>query len=91
MLSKEAGVERLARTDLTPRGLDRDQAAAYLGISPTLFDKLVARGHMPRPRQIGGRRVWDRHELDSAFSALPHDDGTPGTDATTDVWSRVAP
>jgi predicted DNA-binding transcriptional regulator AlpA len=93
MPSKADASDRLARTGLTPRGLPRDLAAAYLGISATLFDRLVDGGMLPRPRRLASRRVWDRHELDTAFSALPHDDGTPGmtASATMDVWDRVAP
>jgi excisionase family DNA binding protein len=55
-----------------PRGLSRSQAAAYVGIGTILFDRLVAAGTMPQPREIGGRRVWDRQEVDRAFEELPH-------------------
>lgn len=57
---------------IVPRGLSRSQAAAYVGIGTTLFDRLVAAGAMPQPREIGGRRVWDRQEVDRAFEELPH-------------------
>ncbi|MGE0829332.1 MAG: helix-turn-helix transcriptional regulator [Hyphomonadaceae bacterium] len=57
-----------------PRGLNREQAAAYVGVSATTLDKLIEAGKMPRPVKIGGRRVFDRTELDSAFDAL-HRDG----------------
>ena len=30
---------------------------------------------MPRPRLIGGRRIWDVEELDLAFKALPRERG----------------
>ncbi len=64
------------RTDILPRslaqrGLSRVQAAAYVGTGPTKFDDMVADGHMPRPKLIGRRKVWDRHELDAAFDELP--------------------
>jgi predicted DNA-binding transcriptional regulator AlpA len=55
---------------LTPRGLSRVAAAAYIGVSPCLFDRLVAEGRMPRPARIYRRLVWDRERLDGAFSAL---------------------
>jgi hypothetical protein len=29
---------------------------------------------MPKPIKIDGRKVWDRHELDLAFDALPRED-----------------
>ena len=57
------------------RGLDENEAAVYLSLSPSFFRKLVADGLMPRPRVIGGRRIWDIEELDSAFKALPREGG----------------
>lgn len=55
-----------------PRGLSREEAARYIGVGTTKFDELIAERIMPRPRQVGGRVVWDRAELDMAFSELPH-------------------
>lgn len=55
-----------------PRGLSRPEAAAYIGVSPGKFDELVSDRRMPPPRPIGTRRVWDRLELDAAFTDLPH-------------------
>ena len=37
---------------LPPRGLSRLEAAAYIGVSPTLFDMLVKDGRMPEPKRI---------------------------------------
>jgi hypothetical protein len=37
-----------------PRGLRRDDAAGYLGISTTKFDDWVGRGLMPRPKRQDG-------------------------------------
>lgn len=54
-----------------PRGLGREDAAAYIGISARKFDELVSDGRMPRPRRIDGRLVWDRRGLDAAFDELP--------------------
>lgn len=53
-----------------PRGLSRIQAAAYIGVSATTFDKLVEDGRVPQPKQIGARRVFDRALLDAAFDNL---------------------
>lgn len=55
---------------LPPRGLSRTIAAAYIGVSPTLFDQMVFDGRMPKPKQINSRRIWDRHEIDRYFDAL---------------------
>jgi predicted DNA-binding transcriptional regulator AlpA len=69
---------------LPPRGLSRVYAAAYIGVSPSLFDQMVADRRMPRPIKIGGRRVWDRWKIDEAFSALDEDGGRPHN-----VWDEV--
>ena len=58
---------------LPPRGLSRVQAAAYIGVGPSTFDKMVANGEMPAPKRIRGRVIWDLKRLDCAFDAL--DDG----------------
>ena len=55
---------------LAPRGLSRVQAAAYIGVSPSLFDEMVKDGRMPKPMRINARVVWDRIKLDEAFAAL---------------------
>jgi excisionase family DNA binding protein len=55
---------------LPPRGLSRVQAAEYVGVSPSTFDKMVTNGEMPAPKRIGGRVIWDRKQLDCAFDAF---------------------
>ena len=56
---------------LAPRGLCREAAAQYVGISPAKFDEMVRDGRMPGPKQIDARKVWDLRKLDIAFDALP--------------------
>ena len=56
---------------LPPRGLHRAEAAAYIGVSPSFFDQLVADGRMPQPKRLGSRTIWDRVALDQAFAELP--------------------
>lgn len=56
-----------------PRGLSRDEAARYVGVSITKFDEMVADGRMPRPKRIDGRVVWDRLRIEAAFTDLPED------------------
>jgi len=53
-------------------GLNREQAAAFVGISPSLFDRAVVAGTMPQPRMIGARSIWDVDELAASFKAIPH-------------------
>jgi predicted DNA-binding transcriptional regulator AlpA len=72
-------------TSLPPRGLSRLQAAAYIGVSATLFDEMVGDGRMPPPVRINSRVLWDRLQLDEAFAALS-DDGSSGDDP----WGKVA-
>lgn len=57
---------------LPPLGVNREQAAALIGISVSLFDKAVMAGTMPKPRKIGGRLVYDVTEIAEAFRQLPH-------------------
>lgn len=63
----------LATLTYAPRGLSREEAARYVGISPSKFDQLVTARAMPEPRRVGTRKVWDRQELDLAFDELPRD------------------
>lgn len=54
-----------------PRGLNRDEAARYIGVSPTKFDQLVKERRMPKPKRVDTRVIWDRIALDLAFTDLP--------------------
>jgi predicted DNA-binding transcriptional regulator AlpA len=75
---------RVLPDGVLPRGLSRVEAAAYIGVSPTTFDRLIADKLMPGPIRIYGRTVWDIRKLDAAFSALDK------SDEIDDVWSRMA-
>lgn len=75
--------------NLTPacalrRGLSRPEAAAYVGVSPTLFDRAAADGKMPKPVRLYGRKLWDIRKIDVAFTALD----TEGS--ADDPWGRMA-
>lgn len=58
--------------NLAPVGVSREQAAALIGISTSLFDRLVHDGLMPDARMAYGRLIWDVQEVTTAFRALPH-------------------
>jgi hypothetical protein len=45
---------------------------------------MVKDGRMPKPKRIDGRNVWDRHQVDIAFAALPDENDRD------DIWARVA-
>lgn len=77
--------DQVLPASLAPRGLSRVQAAAYVGVSPTLFDHMVKDGRMPQPTRINARTVWDRVKIDEAFAALSHEDADPD-----DPWGDVA-
>ena len=86
-MKKDAIAAELGRVGLPPRGLSREQAAAYIGVSPGLFDAMVADGRMPSAKRFNTRRIWDRHQIDKAFSAIPDETGDIEAD---DVWSKAS-
>jgi predicted DNA-binding transcriptional regulator AlpA len=52
------------RTLSIPRfALRRDEAAASVAISPTLFDEWIRLKRMPKGRKIGGVVLWDTQAL----------------------------
>jgi predicted DNA-binding transcriptional regulator AlpA len=55
---------------LLRRGVDRDDAAIYVGVTLSTFDEMVSDGRMPKPIQIGDERVWDLDQLDKSFNRL---------------------
>jgi predicted DNA-binding transcriptional regulator AlpA len=65
------------------RGLNREEAAAFIGVGPSKFDTLVSDNRMPKPKKIDGRRVWDVRALDQYFDLLPGSD-----DSDHNVWDE---
>lgn len=61
---------RIESVSWVPRGLCREEAAYYIGVGTTKFDQLVADRRMPKGKKIDGRTVWDRVQLDMAFTDL---------------------
>lgn len=76
--------EHVLPAGVMPRGLSRVQAAAYIGVSPTMFDRMVKARTMPKPLRVYSRTIWDIRKLDAAFAALDSDD------AADDPCSRLA-
>jgi predicted DNA-binding transcriptional regulator AlpA len=59
------------RVEVVPRrGLRREDAARYVGISTAKFDECVKDGRMPQPFKIDACVIWDLRRLDAAFDAL---------------------
>lgn len=70
-------VARTSRPVIAPpskRGLSRVEAAGYIGVGPSTFDRMVLAGEMPSPKRVGTRKIWDLRALDLAFDALPGED-----------------
>ena len=62
------------------RGLNRQEAALYIGVSPWLFDSFVKSGEMPKPLHSKRRTVWDVQQLDEYFEELSAPDNNPWDD-----------
>ena len=74
-------MKRLSTTVIqaAPIALRRDQASLALGISVSLFESLVRRGRMPKPRLLADKSVgWLYVELQRCAEALPVSDLAPG-------------
>jgi len=71
------------------RGLSRERAAQYVGVSASSFDTMVEEGVMPAPRIWHSRRIWDVRQIDVAFDDLPQQ-GQPKLTGWEDVkgWQR---
>ncbi len=65
------------RAQSVPRfALRRDEAAAAIAISPTLFDTWIREGKMPAGRKRGGVVLWDTEEIWEAWCKV-RDGETP--------------
>ncbi|HEY9209258.1 helix-turn-helix transcriptional regulator [Acidovorax sp.] len=74
-----------AQVATTPTAaLCRADAAAYVALSDTTFEKLIREGHAPAPRRISSKRVvWLRRELDEWLESLPVSDLPPPANTGT--------
>jgi predicted DNA-binding transcriptional regulator AlpA len=52
------------------RGLDRDEAAIFVGVALATFDQMVADGRLPKPVDLDGEHIWDLAQLDRAMDRL---------------------
>ncbi|CUX23083.1 conserved hypothetical protein [Agrobacterium deltaense Zutra 3/1] len=69
------GAASLREQSIPRFALRRDEAAASLAISPSLFDNWVDEGKMPKGRKVGRVVLWDTESIRSAWLALA--DGEP--------------
>lgn len=70
--------DRAPIVHVPPLFLARANAAAYLSISESMLDTLVARGEVPKPRKISsGRSAWLVEELSAWGKSRPVSDLLP--------------
>lgn len=63
------------RASSIPRfAMRRDEAAASLAISPTLFDEWVRLNRMPKGHKIGGVKLWDTQEIQEHWWKMKNED-----------------
>lgn len=53
-----------------PMMLKRNQAAAYLSLSPAEFEREVNEGRLPVPVMLGNSEHWSRRKLDEAIEEM---------------------
>lgn len=75
--------DRAVTAPIQPRGLVREDAAAYCGLSPDGFDEWIKRGIVPGP--IPGTQRWDRKAIDLA---LDRASGLESAQEQDDVFER---
>ncbi len=68
-------------------GLSRIEAAELIGVSPVLFDQMVADGRMPPARQINSRKVWKRQEVEKWFDDLPYAGSETHSPGSAGEWT----
>lgn len=74
-------------SQIDPRLLTREQAAAYCGYSRSGFSRLVSIGALPGP--IPGLSRWDKRAIDARLdkiSGLEHDDKQ---ETAYEAWKRM--
>jgi len=85
VMAREAATRlKVLPSGALPRGLSRVQAAVYVGVSPTLFDRAVKEEKLPKPFRLFGRVIWDVRKLDAAITAMDVED------VAADPFGRMA-
>lgn len=84
-----------ARPELATRiSLNREEAAAAVGVSPAVFDRMVEAGELPAPfrSQVSRRLFWAVAALEQAIMGKPNQGPTPPpVDApeSEDAYARI--
>ena len=79
-------INRAPLGPLQPRGLTRDEAAAYCGLNPEGFDQWVKRGIVPGP--IPGTQRWDRKAIDLALDRASGLESTQPQEGPFEQWRK---
>jgi hypothetical protein len=64
-------------------GLSEAEAAVFIGVSPSHFQKLKRKSLVPQPRDIDGVKAYDVEELVIAYRSFPRE----GSDPVNDTWA----
>ena len=70
--------QREAEAQIQPRGMTREDAAAYCSLSPATWDRWVSDGRMPP--SVPGTHRWDRKAIDLAWDRLSSCGSKAGSD-----------
>lgn len=57
------------------RWISRKQLAAKTSLSLRSIDRAVAKGLLPRPVRVAGRRLWREQDIDRALARLEQEQG----------------
>jgi excisionase family DNA binding protein len=68
----------------SPLSLNARKAASYLSVGLSRFREMVREGQMPKPKLVGKKKLWDRRDLEAAFSALGQSE-----DSHENSWDEV--
>lgn len=72
-----------------PRGMNADQAAAYVGLGRTKFLEMVKSGQMPKSIDLDGSTRWDRVDLDHKLDDLKQTRDNPSTASRARISARL--
>lgn len=67
-------------------GISRKEAADIIGVSASMFDRLVADGTMPAPVRLGSRKIWNRLDVEKRFAHLS---SASANEAAGSSWDDV--
>lgn len=70
------------------RLLDRRLAAAYVGVTVGLFERLAREQVIPEPVFIGRKPLWNTRLLDGCVDAIRRTQGVPATEASQPQTNR---